>query len=130
MGIKNIMIIEDERTIREGMSDALECEGFHVVCACNGRDALNQLSVMDECDLPGCIFLDIMMPVMDGFTFLDEIEHRPKELADIPVCITSANFDAKKANLHPAVVEMFKKPFDLDQIFESAYKYCGHPGSD
>ena len=121
------MVVDDDKSIRDGVTEALEIEGYGVYSACNGRDALDKLLSMSTEDLPGCIFLDIRMPVMDGFTFLDEIELRPIELAGIPVCITSANVDLSQAVNHPAVIETIRKPMDLERLYESAHRYCGDP---
>ena len=127
MGCRKIMVIDDDKSIRDGVIEALEFEGYGVYSACNGRDALDKLLSMSINELPGCIFLDIRMPVMDGFTFLDEIEHSPRELAQIPVCITSANVDLREALNHPAVTETIRKPMDIEKLYESAHKYCGTP---
>ncbi len=66
---KKILIVEDERDMREAMSDALKKEGYEVFEAENGRDGL-QLAIKHEPDL---ILLDLLMPVMGGQEMLKQL---------------------------------------------------------
>jgi CheY-like chemotaxis protein len=80
-----ILVVEDDATIREMISRTLEREGWEIDQAENGRVALQQVSTKR----PGLILLDLMMPEMDGFQFLAEL--RKNELwRTIPVIVVTA----------------------------------------
>lgn len=77
-----IMIIDDEPQMRKLIRTFLEIEGYDVVEA---TDGLNALSLMTECQ-PHLIIVDVMMPYMDGFTFAKEI----KRTSTVPLIFLSA----------------------------------------
>jgi CheY-like chemotaxis protein len=84
-----ILVVEDDEIIRESMREVFELEGFDVVTASNGREALE---VVRNGARPCAVVLDLFMPVMDGWQFLAEIE-RDGELADLPVTVVSGAGD-------------------------------------
>ncbi len=125
MQAKHIMVVDDDCDIRDALADALSFEGYDVYCAENGRHALDQLKGLEREKLPGCIILDLMMPVMDGPKFLEEIDHEKADIANIPIVVASANLDYRVDEKH--VVSKLKKPMDIDLIFEAAHRFCGDP---
>lgn len=66
--MKKILIIEDEKPLREAFTFLLKSEGFLVDCAENGKIGLSKLAAFR----PDLLLLDMLMPVMDGMTFLKE----------------------------------------------------------
>jgi CheY-like chemotaxis protein len=80
-----ILIVDDEPILRQLFQKVLEHEGHTVMTAANGRDAL---AVLRE-RVPDLIMLDLLMPTMDGTTFL-RLMRRHADWADIPVVIMSA----------------------------------------
>jgi len=118
---REILIIEDDSEIRNTMIDFLEDEGFVVRAAENGAQGI---SILQESEtLPGLIFLDIMMPVMDG------IEFRSTQLKDvnyskIPTVIFSADGRVNQKVDTAGTVEVLKKPVELDDVINLANKYC------
>jgi CheY-like chemotaxis protein len=125
---KKIMIIDDDEAIRESIADVLEMEQYQVIQAQNGKDALLILTGLQQDDLPGMIILDMMMPIMDGYMFIEEVSKNHQEtIGKIPIILASANanFTSLKEVNHPVV--RVKKPFDLKQILEVAEKFCGKP---
>ncbi|HEY5089259.1 MAG TPA: response regulator [Polyangia bacterium] len=76
-----VLIVDDDRDIRELLGDLLADEGFAVEAAWNGETALARLK---DGFHPDVIVLDIMMPVMDGLTFR-ALQRSHPALADIPV---------------------------------------------
>ena len=80
-----VLIVEDDSATRAMLRRSLEKEGWQVTEADNGRVALER---MDEAE-PELILLDLMMPEMDGFEFLDELRQR-KEQRAIPVVVITA----------------------------------------
>ena len=112
-----IMLIEDDQDIRETMVEVLEMENYSVVSATHGREAL---AILDgPSPLPSVILLDLMMPVMNGWEFLNERSTRPK-LKDIPVIIVSAAGDKAKTAVCDAFI---KKPVELDVLFDTIKKF-------
>ena len=80
-----ILLVEDDETTRETTRDLVVRHGFTVVEAANGREALDRLAE----GLPDLILLDLLMPEMDGFEFLDEVRRGPTWRA-IPVIVLTA----------------------------------------
>ena len=106
-----ILVVEDDRVVREVVSDALVDAGFAVAKATDGADALDQLH-----DHPAdAILLDLMMPVMDGWTFLDEIA-RDVDLCAIPVGIMSAVPALRQAAREQGIQVTVGKPFAVDEL--------------
>jgi CheY-like chemotaxis protein len=72
--MKRVLIIEDEKPLREAFSYLLQSEGYEVSLAENGKVGLAKLSAFK----PDLILLDMLMPIMDGITFLQKA-HLPKK---------------------------------------------------
>ncbi len=107
-GRASVLVVEDDRDIRECMADALEMEGYAVACAQHGREALDQLRRGLRPDL---ILLDLLMPVMSGWEFRQAQLADPL-LAGIPVVIVSASSPgaAARPDRH------LPKPFGIDEL--------------
>jgi CheY-like chemotaxis protein len=114
--LKTILIVEDEKDIRETLQEVLEIEGYQVFEAANGREALNRLA---ECPRPGLILLDLMMPVMNGWEFLSAIKEQ-QSLSSIPVVVVTAAGEAVRSSRVQlqGVKSIVKKPVDLDQLLQ------------
>ena len=89
MAYKRILLVEDDADIRLQVVLALELEGYEVVQASNGKEALALLRSSSPEGLPCCIILDLMMPVMDGWEFRRRQREDPA-LASVPVVVLSA----------------------------------------
>jgi CheY-like chemotaxis protein len=83
--VGRVLVVDDEDDIRELCRVNLEFEGFQVFDAPNGPAGL-EVAARER---PDVIFLDLMMPEMDGFQFLDEIR-RHEEWRNIPVIVITA----------------------------------------
>jgi CheY-like chemotaxis protein len=118
---KSILIVEDDKEIRQTLIDILEGEGHKVLSAHNGQVALDILHSTEE--LPGLVILDLMMPVMDAYGFRKE-QMKDEKLASVPTVLFSADGRlAQKAALG-GFSEFIKKPAELDDLFALAEKYC------
>lgn len=117
MAVGNVLIVEDDRDLRETLSSILEMSGISVQAAANGKEALELLE--GECR-PCVIILDLMMPVMDGWQFLKERQQK-EHLRRIPVIVSSAFAH----DLPQDIEEVLKKPTDLDQLLNTVMRYCG-----
>lgn len=118
---KHILIIEDDQGIRESIQDYLELEGYQTHLAQNGHEGLEVLKTVQ---LPCLILLDLMMPVMNGWEFLEAKKLDPT-IADLPVVVVSAiGDDAAKPT---GIQEFIRKPIDLNRLFATVRAYCGGP---
>ena len=111
---RSILIVEDDLDVRDALTQVLEFEGYSVVGATNGQEAIDRLR---EGNLPSLILLDLMMPVMDGLQFRAAQMSDPS-IADIPVIVISADgkVDQKAAAL--GVAAYMKKPLDVDSLLD------------
>lgn len=105
-----IMIVDDEEMIKTRLRDVLSAE-FDVVLASNGKEALELLA--DRKKDIALIVLDLIMPVMDGFSFMDEFRTH-QEYANIPVIVATSNEDeySEKRCLEAGVWDFVMKPYN------------------
>ncbi len=80
-----VLVVEDDEATRQGLRRSLEREGWSVAEAVNGRDALARVAEA----VPELVLLDLMMPEMDGFEFLDELRREPR-WQRVPVVVLTA----------------------------------------
>ena len=83
--MSKVLIAEDNPVNRELLRELLETRGYTVIEACDGQEALHQI----EKTQPDILLLDLGMPVMDGFTTLQNIRRNPA-LANLPVLAVTA----------------------------------------
>lgn len=112
-----VMVVEDDEAIREVVQQVLESEGFEVLTACNGKEAIATLERLEQ---PCLILLDLMMPEMNGWEFL---EHRKQSffIQQLPVVVVSAV--AEKHEL-PTGIQIVRKPPDIEALLALAHHYC------
>lgn len=115
---RTILVVEDEADLRETLAIALEHEQFEVRQSGNGRDALCLLE--SSIALPSVILLDLMMPVMNGATFMRELRARPR-LAQIPVVVLSAAVQYIET---PGATAAFRKPVSLEVLVRTLRALC------
>lgn len=113
-----ILVVEDDRDLREILGEALQLEGFEVVCVENGQAALRYL---EGAGRPCVILLDLMMPVMDGWTFREEIS-KDQSLADIPVVVMTAAGSARARTIDSNAT--LYKPLDMTVVVDVLQEYC------
>lgn len=107
--------MEDDPDVRIAMAEALSELGYEVGLAANGVEAFEQLRSGPR---PGAILLDLMMPIMDGWTFLGRKRLDP-ELAAIPVVILSASVPPGTSVSDLSAQALLEKPFGLDRLVET-----------
>jgi CheY-like chemotaxis protein len=116
--IRNILVIEENVDAREAIAAFLEGEGYHVVGAASGREALVQLRTA----LIFCVvLLDLGMPTMDGWEFQAEQPREPA-IASIPVVIVSLEGLLQRDDTAPAAV--FPKPVGWGHLLETVQQHC------
>lgn len=106
-----ILVIDDERSIRNSMKDILQYEGYEVVLAENGMEGL--VSVKSE--KPDVVFCDIKMPKMEGIEVLERIKEFS---ADTPVIMISGHgtIDTAIEAIRKGAYDFIEKPLDLNRI--------------
>ena len=115
---KSILVIDDDPAICQTIKDVLEIYGFSIVTASDGYDGINKLQIMQE--KPCLILLDLMMPGMNGWGFLDYHRSHP-ELSDVPVIICSAyEASAKSIGTSPVLI----KPVQLNSLVGAVKAFC------
>ena len=110
-----VMIVDDSLTVRRITSRLLTREGFEVLTARDGIDALELLE--NEAEAPDVILLDIEMPRMDGFEFTKTIKANPKH-ASIPIVMITSRTAEKHRNLAKDLgVDLYLgKPFQEEEL--------------
>lgn len=117
--IHHVLVVEDNPDLRDVTTQLLEMTGCQVTTAENGQQALQRLHEMEN--LPRVIFLDLFMPVMDGWTFLKELQ-RDAKLGALPVIVMSAVADSARSSLD--VSECLTKPVSYHQLASAVKHYC------
>lgn len=112
-----VLLVEDDVAIREGVRELLELEGFSVRETSNGKEALDFLETQSY---PCLILLDLMMPVMDGWSFM-EIAYNKLMAEKIPVMIVSAVTDKRRI---PEGIAHLPKPINIDALLEHVTANC------
>lgn len=108
-----LLLVEDDRSIRDALQTLLEQEGYTVDTAENGQVGLQHLRAGV---LPRLILLDLSMPVMDGVQFRRAQLAEPA-LADIPVVVCSALSAEDARHLKPAAY--IEKPVDIAALLST-----------
>lgn len=115
---KKVLVADDEQAITELVAFALEMEGYLVIQAADGPEAL-RLARLEHPDLA---MVDIMMPGLDGREVSRQIKSDPRT-ADIPVLLFSA---APNPDLSKAMADGFMpKPFDVTSLVDTVKRYIG-----
>jgi DNA-binding response OmpR family regulator len=121
---KTILVVEDDQTIRELYTEILESEGYLVISAENGREAMKLIGSTPGF-FPSLILTDLMMPVMDGLQFVQELK-RDESWESVPVMMVSAAQERPKSQVG---FEFIKKPLDLDSMVDRVKHHCTRGGS-
>jgi CheY-like chemotaxis protein len=111
-GTGSVLVVDDDRELRIGLCEILVEEGYSVASAVDGADALAHL---DEPQIPDVVLLDLRMPNMDGFAFLERRSASPK-LREIPVIVISATPDP--AAMRFSIAGVLTKPIDLVALLQ------------
>jgi CheY-like chemotaxis protein len=117
--MKTVLIIDDEFSIIDSMTEFLTWAGYRVSSACNGQEGLEQLAQTR----PDVVVLDYMMPVMDGVAMLRLMRADPAYAA-IPVLLVTA---APRAlpRVRRQWNAMLAKPFDVDLLLATIARLIG-----
>lgn len=112
--MKKILIVEDDEFLRSLNAKRLEADGYQVVVAIDGQEAIDMIPK----ELPDLIFLDLLLPNVNGFTVLEKIKADEKTKG-IPVVVFSnlgQKEDIDKARGLGALDYLIKANFTLDDV--------------
>jgi CheY-like chemotaxis protein len=110
-----VLIVDDDRDLRETLRFLLEAHGYGVVEAENGEQGLRALDEHRPC----AVFADLTMPVMDGWEFIERLR-RSERHAAVPVCILSSI-----ANHAPATASVvLAKPIPVEDLLTFLRDFC------
>jgi CheY-like chemotaxis protein len=111
-----VLVVEDEKDLRELLREALELNGYNVVTAVEGQAALDAMERIDHLCL---VLLDLLMPGMNGWDFFQEMRARAK-YATVPVVVhTSAAGAAPQG-----ATRVLTKPLELERLLAVVHEFC------
>ncbi len=116
---KNVLVIEDDVDILSSLAEVIRDEGFTVYTAANGYQALMQV----EQNEPALIFLDLMLPQMNGWRFVQELRARFPD-TKAPIVLVSAVHDIAREAAKLGAQRFLRKPFDLADIVRITRECC------
>jgi len=120
----HVLVVDDDPKARHGMGQFLEAEGYSVRTAANGREALDCLR---QGPVPAVILLDLKMPVMDGWEFLQEQRADPA-LASIPVVVISATNPQQARAAALGAADYLQKPVLTEELAEKVQRHASVAG--
>ena len=116
-----VLVVDDDPDILQTLALCLSSEGYRVTTASNGQEALDLLGK----ERPACVLLDLMMPVMDGWQFVAELEQRGGR--NSPLLILSADRAVQGHAAKLRAEAFLAKPFDLDELLGKVHQLTGGP---
>ena len=117
MAQKTVLLVEDDPDIRDIVQDVLEAEGYDVIPASHGRQALEFLKVATP---PALVILDLKVPFVSGRSLLEAMRS-DHALSSVPVVVMSAINQEK-----PVGASAFlRKPFSLASLFDAVHTFAG-----
>jgi DNA-binding response OmpR family regulator len=117
---QTILLVDDDESLRQVITQYLTQEGYRVIAAGNGADALK----LFYSERPGAVLLDLMMPGMDGWEVYQKLKAN-ETLQSIPVIVVTAKAQSidKMLGLYIAKVDDYiAKPFSPQELVESIEK--------
>jgi CheY-like chemotaxis protein len=117
--MKTVLVVDDEFCIRESLSELLSWEGYEVVTAMNGKEALDRLA---ETEI-SIVVLDFMMPVMNGIEMLRQMRGSAA-YRHIPVVLTTAAPMSVPRD-QPLWDVLLPKPFEIDELVAAVRRALG-----
>lgn len=118
-----VLIVEDDQDIRDSIADVLRDEGLAAETAAHGSAALALLRRQGEVP-PNLILLDLMMPVMNGWEFREELL-KDARLAAIPVVVLTGDARPRERAEELDADDAVGKPISIEQLLEVVGRFTG-----
>jgi CheY-like chemotaxis protein len=115
-----VLVVDDDKDIVYSIDMALSDEGYEVLTAADGAEALTVLQQR----VPKVILLDMRMPVMDGWQFARAYRRRPGSHA--PIVVVTAARDAAERAAEIEAEDVLPKPFRIDDLLQMVGRYADH----
>lgn len=112
-----VLVVDDDPSILETVTEALELEGYPVTTAANGLEGLRAV----ESGFASVVLLDMRMPVMDGWGFARELKERGVHL---PIIVMTAAQNARGWAEEIGADAYLAKPFDLLELLDVVERIC------
>lgn len=123
--MRNVLIVDDDPSMRVMLSTLLSIQGFHAIAAEDGLEALHLLRAMRHRapKVPCLVLLDLMMPRLSGHGF------RRAQLGDpivaaVPVAVMSGMIDVEERARSLGAVATLAKPLDVDNLLDVVRRFC------
>jgi two-component system, chemotaxis family, chemotaxis protein CheY len=114
----HVLVVDDDPDIRALLVSVLSDEGYEARSANNGREALAAIEEWRA----DAIVLDLMMPVMDGWTFVEMLRAADRQ---IPIVILSAATQLAQHSARLGAIDFMPKPFDIESLLPRIARMTG-----
>lgn len=116
-----ILVVEDDPDLRTIVRLQFSSVGYEITEACNGAEGFKAIQE----NIPDCVILDLMMPVMDGFGFLKRARS-VIALQDVPILILTASEDERNRvrGFQYQADSYMSKPYDLQELTAEVERLC------
>jgi CheY-like chemotaxis protein len=111
-----VLVVEDEEDLREMIREALELNGYGVVIAEDGRQALARLSGIEHLCLA---LIDLLMPGMNGWDLYNELKRR-SELDGVPIVV----YSSVASRAPKGATRVLQKPLTFNELLATVREYC------
>ena len=111
-----VLVVDDDPYVRDVVSRILANEGYPVMGAANGAEALRSISEVRPC----VVLLDMVMPILDGWEF---IELSKSSGLDLPIVVMTASTDAATWASEMGADDYLGKPFDLEELTSKVERF-------
>jgi len=120
--LKTVLVVDDDPAARDALVLLLEAAGFAATTAADGAEALHRLRGYPK---PALIILDLLLPVLDGWSFCEALRADPAT-ACVPVIVSSGTPAPvqESGSLPVSVQEFHPKPVDPDTLLASVRRLC------
>lgn len=118
---EHILVVDDEESISHLVALILESDDYRVETAADGQQALDSIAQ----EIPTAIFLDMNMPVLDGWGVARSLR---KQNCDVPIVVMTAARDVQKCCQEVGARVCLPKPFDVDGVINAAHLAAPHSG--
>ncbi|OGR42110.1 MAG: hypothetical protein A2X28_03985 [Elusimicrobia bacterium GWA2_56_46] len=118
----DVLVVDDDRTVRDLICAALAGKGYETAVACNGKEALSYLRSSPR--PPRLILLDMMMPEMTGWEF-QQVQQEDPALSGIPVAIITGLTRLEGRASVLGAVDVLCKPSRIETLISLVSRFCG-----